>query len=113
MAVHIWRTVQTMISRAETDDLLNQIEESRIEDADVAALRAENDRLRRLLAIAEQRVKEREMDALKAENEARRQQVRFENGLRWAEERRIEFLQVCAERDCLKAELKSLRTQPI
>lgn len=102
-----------MLSPLVTEDLLNDVEESGTEHADLIDLKAENNRLRRLLAITEERLKERSIDAMKAQNEAKRQQVRVENGMCWAEERRMEFLQICAERDSLRAEVKRLQSKPL
>ena len=102
-----------MLSPIATDDLLGHVEKSRTKHANIVALKAEINRLRKLLAIAEERLNERTIDAMKAQNEAKRQQARVENGMCWAEERRMEFLQICAERDSLRAEVKRLQSKPL
>ncbi len=100
-----------MFSPIATDDLLSHVENFRTEHADIVAFKAEINRLRSLLDIAEVRLNERMIDVMQAENEAKRQQARVENGMRWAEERRVEFLRVCAERDSLMAEVKRLQSK--
>lgn len=88
----------------------NQTPPGSVSDAEtdrqhIIDLRLENGRLRKRLAELERRLREAWTDAAKAQHESQRQQTRVENAMCWAEERRIDFLRVCAERDLLSAEV--------
>lgn len=87
-----------------SDSALN----AEIDRQHIVDLRLENGRLRKRLAEAERRLAEASTDAAKAQHEAQRQQTRVENAMCWAEERRVDFLRVCDERDSLSAEVERL-----
>ena len=100
-----------MISPSATCDRMTAVDELAIEDAEIVALKGEINRLSQQLDVAQSRLHERTLDVAKAQNESKRQQARVENAMRWAEERRMEFLRVCAERDSLIAEVERLQAK--